>query len=540
MFHRHAAMLIAGLAVYLGTLASPEHVRAEPPAGSWKLSIPGSNLTFLVALESSDGKWTGKLLGTSIANFPNATVGEVAVTADSLKFVIKIGGGGAGQTLNFEGKLPPDPSGRIGGSLLLGPSSLLLVRLEPSKLQGFDRFELAKETLEQTTDAQVLAEAAIELVKDAGEKKAKAEEVRGWADKAFRSAEPYGLRWQRSIARRLAQALVKQKEFAPVAVEYARKLERLIDENEELAVQLDYLTTVVEVYEAAGRADDAKDLQKRLAELEEKDFAAYVKSAPFRPDPFEGRKGKSDRVVLVELFTGAECPPCVAADLAFDALAKTYKATEVVLLQYHLHIPGPDPLTNPDSLARLEYYGNKIRGTPTIFFNGKAAQGGGGPIAQARRSYSAFREAIDPLLEKLPDAKIELSASQQGSVIDIKANVSELARTGDSIRLRFALIEEHVRYQGGNTLRYHHHVVRAMPGGPNGFALKQKSGEYTAKVDLNDLRSKLTQYLDEFAKEEEFPRPDRPLSFKGLKIVAFVQDDDTNEVLQAAQVDVKN
>ena len=29
----------------------------------------------------------------------------------------------------------------------------------------------------------------------------------------------------------------------------------------------------------------------------------------------------------------------------FDALAKTYKPSEVVLLQYHIHVPGPDPLT---------------------------------------------------------------------------------------------------------------------------------------------------------------------------------------------------
>jgi thiol-disulfide isomerase/thioredoxin len=540
MFHRTTAGVAFGLTLSLALGWCAGSGNAEPPAGSWKLSIPGSNLTFLLSLESSEGKWTGKLLGTSLANFPTSTLSDVAVTADSLRFLLKFGGGGAGQTLNFEGKLPPDTSGRIGGSLLIGPNSLILVRLEPSKLKSFDRFELAKETLEQTSDAQVLAEAAIELIKEAGERKANVDDVRGWADKAFRSAEAYGLRWQRSIARRLAQAMMRQKELAPVAVEYARKLERLVDDNDDLAVQLDFLTTVAEVFEAAGRSDDAKDLRKRLAELEEKDLEAYLKSAPFRPEPFEGRKGKSDRVVLVELFTGAECPPCVAADLAFDALSKTYKPTEVVLLQYHLHIPGPDPLTNPDSLARLEYYGNKIRGTPTIFFNGKPGQGGGGPITQARRSYASFRETIDPLLEKLPDAKIELGATQRGSVIDIKAKVSELARTGDSIRLRFALVEEHVRYQGGNSLRYHHQVVRFMPGGPKGFALKQKSGEYTAQVDLDQLRNRLTEYLDEFAKEEEFPRPDRPMNLKSLKVAAFVQDDDTNEVLQAALIDVKD
>ncbi len=530
-------VLLAAAGLLLNLIPTP--LRADAPAGSWKLSIPGSNLTFLLALESRDGQWSGKVLGTSIANFPASTLSDVAVTQDSVKFAVKFGSGGSGQTLSFEGKLPPDASGRIGGSLLLGGSSLLLIRLEPSKLKAFDRFELAKETLESTADAQVLAEAAIELLKEAETRKASGEDVRGWADKAYRSAEPYGLRWQRSIARRVAQALVKQKDFVPVAVEYARKLERLVDESEETSTQLDYLGTVAEVFEAAGRRDDAVEVQKRLAKLEEADFAAYVKSAPFRPEPYEGRKGKSDRAVLVELFTGAECPPCVAADLAFDALTKTYNPGEVVLLQYHVHIPGPDPLTNPDSLARLEYYGNKIRGTPTVFFNGKPAQGGGGPISQARRSYAAFREAIDPLLEKLPEARIDLSISKKGPTIDIKAQVSELARTGDSIRLRFALIEEYVRYQGGNNLRYHHHVVRAMPGGPKGISLKQKSGEHTAAVDLNSLRQLLNQYLDDYAKEDEFPRPDRPLNLKSLRVVAFVQDDDTNEILQAAQIEVK-
>ena len=60
-------------------------------------------------------------------------------------------------------------------------------------------------------------------------------------------------------------------------------------------------------------------------------------------------------MALVELFTGAQCPPCVAADIAFDAEAvKSYKAADVVLLQYHLHIPGPDPLTNADSEKRQQ------------------------------------------------------------------------------------------------------------------------------------------------------------------------------------------
>ena len=46
------------------------------------------------------------------------------------------------------------------------------------------------------------------------------------------------------------------------------------------------------------------------------------------------------------------------------------RQTELIGLQYHLHIPGPDPLTNKDSMARQQYYGDEIGGTPTVFFNG--------------------------------------------------------------------------------------------------------------------------------------------------------------------------
>ena len=84
----------------------------------------------------------------------------------------------------------------------------------------------------------------------------------------------------------------------------------------------------------------------------------------------------------MELFTGTQCGPCVAADVAFEALGRTYKPTELALIQYHMHIPGPDPMTNPADMARWKYYSklfpSDIRGTPTVIFNGKPKPGGGG------------------------------------------------------------------------------------------------------------------------------------------------------------------
>jgi thiol-disulfide isomerase/thioredoxin len=528
------ALLAGALLLSTGTARA-----ADFPTGSWKLTIPGTNLRVLFTIEKdSNGKWTGKFLGSNIdeAQTGKITLGKVTVSSDSLQLSFT----SSRLTLNFDGRLPPDPkTGQILGSIAEGTGQLILAHLEPSKLTTFDRYALDRETLEQSTDSQALADAAYNVFKEAGAKKEKIENLRGWADKTYKASEGYGPRWQRFVTLRLAQSLLNQKDSYALAVEYARKAERSLDESDSPDVQIDVLQTVEQVMAKAGKADDAKQIQARLTKLEEQDLAEYLKRVPFKPTAFAGRKGKSDRTVLVELFTGAECPPCVAADVAFDALEKTYKPSEVVLLEYHVHVPRPDPLTNPDTMARLEYY-KQIEGTPTAVFDGKASPGGGGRLADSRESYTLFREAVETMLEKNAGAKIELAATRQGSDINIKANVSDLAKTGDKIRLRFVLVEERIRYAGGNGQRYHHCVVRSFPGGVKGIALANKSSEQTAKVNLDELRTKLNEYLDAFAKNEgEFPRPDRPLSLKGLRVVAFVQDDATNEVLQSAQVELK-
>ena len=178
-------------------------------------------------------------------------------------------------------------------------------------------------------------------------------------------------------------------------------------------------------------------------------------------------------MVLLELFTGAQCGPCVAADVAFDALSTAYKSTDLITLQYHLHIPGPDPLTGPDSVSRQAYYG--VRSTPSTYFNGQALAGSGGPVADSLRKFNQYRHVIDELRKGRKEATIELAARLTGDEVHITAS----AKVGDGAataslqpRLRLALIEESVAYTGRNRLPLHHHVVRAMPGGSEGRALE--------------------------------------------------------------------
>ena len=508
---------------------------ADNPAGSWKLSLPNTNVVFLIRIEQKDGKWSGQYLGPTSPELPKISFGDVIVAADSLRFTFKIPGEADFQ---FEGKLPPDSkSGKINGSLLIRGKQLELAQLEPSKLKEFDRFEFEKETLEQTSDAALLADTAVQLMGQATEKKAKIEELRGWADKAFKPSDAYGVRWQRNVALRLARAVPAQKDYAPVAVEYARKAERLLDPDDDPAVQMVVLDTVAQVLTRADKTDDAKQIIARLAKLEERDYAEYLKKLPLKPEPFDGRKTKSDRAVLVELFTNLAADTGVAPAVALAVLEKTFKPSEVVILQYGVTVPNPgipaDPTFVPETIERLNFY--KLRALPTALVNGKSAGVAPGPLQGARKAYAEFRKAIDPLLDKDAEAKLAVEATRKGNEIAVKANWSDLARTGEGIRLRFMLVENRIRYPSENGLSYHHAVVRAFPGGAKGTALTKKAGDQSVTANLDDIRKKLGEYLDDV----KISSTDQLLALKNLRVVAIIQDDDSKDVLQAVQVEVK-
>jgi hypothetical protein len=329
---------------------------------------------------------------------------------------------------------------------------------------------------------------------------------------------------------------------AGLALEYARHAEKALSEKTPLNDQARLLNLFSRVARKAGKADDAKAFDQRAAKVDSILDKEYSTTMPgFKGEAFTGRKGKSDRAVFMELFTGAMCPPCVAADLAFDVLQSTYKPSELVLIQYHMHIPGPDPMTNDDTQARWKYYGSAVRGVPSVFFDGKFADvKGGGPAANAQKKYQQYRDLIDPALETDAGCKLTLKAHRNGDKIDIHASVSNLAKPGANTKLRILIAEETVRYRGSNGVRLHHNVVRAFPGGVEGLALNEASVKQNASIGVNDLRDRLDKYLDDFLLSgKSFFNPIRPMSLEHLRVIAFVQDDSTKEVLQAAMVNVE-
>jgi hypothetical protein len=515
--------LLAGL---LLAQAGPARAADEAPAGSWKMTLPFQGASWLVKLESKGGKWTG----TAAADMktPEAKVENIAVGDGVLKFDLHVEQ--QDLTLPFEAAIPKE------GDLIRGSVTLqgkaFPAEMQKTALDTFDPYELLKDDLAKQANTAEGVKTCLELLSQAGEKKAKADDARSWADKAVKWAEPYGERWHREILISVSEILGDQEGLGTVALQYARQAERGLDTKKDSgAVQRRVLKALAAALKASDKKDEAKDVEARLEKIP-------VVTAP----PYPGRKGQSDRATLVELFTGAECPPCVTADTAFDALTKTFKPSEVVFLEYHLNIPGPDPMTNKDTEARQRYYGNKVRGTPTMFVDGKLgpAPGGRGE-GDAQEKYDAYSALIQPLLEKPAKAKIKATTKFADGKSHVKIEVSDLAETGDDVRLRLALVEPRVAYTGGNKVAEHHDVVRGFvgDGGAEGMALKDKTGRQVVAVDPAEVKKAVDDYLKDAADSRVKYTGNPPtLDPKNLRLVAFIQNDDTGEVFQAVEVEL--
>jgi RNA polymerase sigma factor (sigma-70 family) len=405
--------------------------------------------------------------------------------------------------------------------------------------------KLFQEGFENYADDPLAFEAAVEAARFATKYHIPADQLRAMIAKADKTAASYGRDWQREFKLRIAAALAPQKDYAALALDIARRLEKELVPAHAAATRERVLKALAAAEANAGSSAAVRDtLAGLLAKLEETLDREYrAKVPPFKPVSFAGRKARSDRAVVLELFTGTQCPPCVAAAVAFDALHETYRPAELVLIQYHLHIPGPDPLANADSEARVMYYAksfpDEVRGVPTTLFNGKPQAGSGGDMTQAEVKYKQYRQVIDPLLETTSAAKLSASAVKQGNKVNIKVEVTDLKKPGRDIRLRLLLVEETVRYVGGNRVRLHHHVVRSMVGGADGFALNDKHSKHAAAVDLDVLRKSLEGYLEDYnSNRRPFPNADRPLDLSDLRLIALVQDDATREIIQAAEVEI--
>tara|TARA_R110002111_G_scaffold254461_2_gene320153 strand:- start:73480 stop:75753 length:2274 start_codon:yes stop_codon:yes gene_type:complete len=245
---------------------------------------------------------------------------------------------------------------------------------------------------------------------------------------------------------------------------------------------------------------------------------------------------KGNRVSLIELFTGASCPPCVAADLATGAIEASFPHSKVIVLRYHQHIPAPDPLTNTDSEGRFILYNHG--GTPSTNLNGQAIPGVAGGVEQVDSSYKQILEALIPALSENTDVKIDLSAVAKDGKLDLTANVTGTEEIKEPLRLVAVLAEDELQFNAPNGINVHDMIVRSMLSEPNGFPAVDGKLSLKKTLPLNDFKGRLTDYLSAFEEKSGANFTGAPLGLEKLSFVVFVQGELSKDVFQVASVPV--
>jgi tetratricopeptide (TPR) repeat protein len=213
---------------------------------------------------------------------------------------------------------------------------------------------------------------------------------------------------------------------------------------------------------------------------------------PVKPLPWDPAK-KTDRVLLLEMFTGSGCGPCVASDLALDAALLRYPADVIAPIAYHANIPAPDPMvvTSVNEGRRIYYHTNSV---PRILIDGAVNRGGGGRTG-TQAKYDSYVKMIDSLLAIPSGAVIEVSASGKGDKIEVTTDVKKLPADARDVRLHVVLVEKMLRFSGENGIRFHPMVARAVSSDGKGDPIS-KTGKTKHTFSLSDISKNVAATLD--------------------------------------------
>lgn len=215
----------------------------------------------------------------------------------------------------------------------------------------------------------------------------------------------------------------------------------------------------------------------------------------------------SRNYVLVEIGTGCWCYYCPGAALGADDLIAN--GDPAAIIENH----NGDPFATTDSDARNSYYG--IGGYPTAWFDGSYDEVVGGSHTESL--YDTYEPIVSARILDNSDFTLEILGTNDGDDYTITCRIQNVnSYTGDNIWLRFALTESDIAYswQGQSEVNF---VNRLMVPDNVGTDL----GDY----DLSDLTDVMLTFTF-----------DNTWVDTHCELVAFIQDDDTQEVLQSDKV----
>lgn len=222
---------------------------------------------------------------------------------------------------------------------------------------------------------------------------------------------------------------------------------------------------------------------------------------------------QAPRFPLFEHFTQASCGPCAAQNPGFESTILTPNPEKVRHIAYHTSWPGVDPMNahNPTEVAtRVTYYG--VSGVPDVYLGGnyKNAQPGG------------FTQTdVDDYFSLGSPIKINVSEVDMGATRDVTVDVITVGTVpAGSYVLRVAVVEDPIDFAtapGSNGETHFPNVFRKMLPSMTGST-------YTAAALGSSVTFNYT-YTEDAA-----------WNTANLKVIAFVQNTTTKEVLNSGTV----
>ncbi len=223
---------------------------------------------------------------------------------------------------------------------------------------------------------------------------------------------------------------------------------------------------------------------------------------------------QSQRMVLLEHFTQASCPPCAT----YNPLVKQYfenTTTSATAIKYQTSWPGTDPMNahNPgDVQARVTYYG--VSGVPDVVIDGNVAQGNPGTLFAGGQS-----STMDTRATVASDFDITVSHAFTGAGVDVTAVITATnAVANANLKAHVVIVEKEISFAnppGSNGETEFYNVMKAM--------LPTSAG-----TDLGDVWSNgTTEVLTESWNIANV------YNVSELAAIVFVQDDVTKEIMQA-------
>ncbi|HCN37220.1 MAG TPA: hypothetical protein DIS94_05855 [Bacteroidetes bacterium] len=220
-----------------------------------------------------------------------------------------------------------------------------------------------------------------------------------------------------------------------------------------------------------------------------------------------------DRTIFIERFTSSTCPPCATNNPILDSWLATQDPAKVQGIAYHMNWPAPgnDPMylyNTIDNTTRRTYYNvnsipqGRFDGTTTLVYNS-----------------GALTSLYDQRVNQLSPLSIFLTTQPLGTdSTEVTVQVyCETAMENPNVSLQIAVLERLIQYvtpPGTNGETSFHDVMRRLlPGGGTVLTLTPGQMVTVKQKFYNDPNWNAAQ----------------------VKVVAWVQRNDTKEVIQSGQ-----